>query len=398
MISIFPLLAPSLQAKLAQYALLTQRAAVLAALPVMPNGKGRSIQWATQPPPELLRNVVYFAGKAAAPKVGRLLLRLWFQKKPELRAAVHRALEAENYPLPLLADCTEPSRYNVRLGPDDIRQQEAQLFFYPHQHPVPGAAGASAEEVTLMAHLLGWTVLPQTASEIPPAAPGLQKVADYYEVVQDVGLVARRLLACLPPELAAAVQGGTIIEELAPYWPDDSWASMHTTLSNTRTGLQKLLDKPLSPAEAPLHLPELTQLLEGLEGQYIGHYIHAQHRRLALDVLARVDGLRHQQQSDFAPLAALREHTAALRAIFETEWPDDKEAVYPPWARVLELVAQARVYRLLLHLVQHPAELATLDETSEDYQQLEAATPPGVLNALLLRRLHEAPPRGRFSN
>lgn len=49
------------------------------------------------------------------------------------------------------------------------------------------------------------------------------------------------------------------------------------------------------------------------------------------------------------------------------------------------------MFRLLLRLVARPAELQTLDEHLEDYQALEAAVAPAVLNALLLGKLAVAP-------
>jgi|GEM_PF-2341537 len=391
MISIYPLLLPNLQVKLAQLALLTQRVAVLAALPSRVSSKGRPVTWASLPAPELLRHVVHLAGQRNCSGLTRLLLRTWFRKKPELRVAVYNALDEGHYPLPPLADCAEPSLYNLHLGESDISKQGQHFYFYPKGQPVPGTAEASAEEATLMAHLLGWSVLNCVPDEVPPGEESLAAVAESSGTLREITAAVMWLMPQLPPALADTARQGILSPELATYWPNDNWPTIVSSLQSMRTTYQEILHLPVSPPEIPVSLPELTRTLETMEQQLVGHCIYDQHRALALALLARVDDLTHRQQPDFAPLATLRERTAALRARFDTEWPADHNTMPPPWPEAWALVQLARAYRPLLRLVEHPDELNQLDETSEAYQHLEAHTPPGVLNALLLRKLRLGP-------
>ena len=391
MTSIFPLLLPNLQTKIAQYALLTHRAAVLAAMPVVPAGKGRPTHWPTQPAPVLLQSVVHYAGQPRAAKLGRVLLRAWFQKKTELREAVYSALDEAGYPLPTLTPDLAPSPWHARLVPEDTRREGEMTFFYPAGQPVPDAADASPEEITLMAHLLGWSVLVPVVGETPPEAPTLHVVAEAHHLLLVFREVLHRLSERMPPALAEVVARGELPDEVAPYWHDD-WATMRNVLSGMRTVLQEALHEPETSAEALLTLDEFHALVQRLETVGTNEYLAVRQREAALVLLTRVERLRHRHQPDFAPLAALRERTAATRAAFEAEWPLDEAArAATPLTteRVHELLALADVYRPLLRLANRPAELAHIDETSEDYQRLEAAVPSGVLNALLLRKLVE---------
>lgn len=388
MTSIFPKLIASLQNKLAQYALLQHRAAVLA---VLPPGKGRAARRTAQPPPELLKTVVFYAGQEGTPRVGQVVLRAWFQKKTELRAVVRRALYEAGYPVPPLAAGMEPSPWNVRLAPHDVLHQGDYLFFGPNGQRVPHAADASLEEITLMAHLLGWTVLAPTLAESPPEVPALGVVAAGHGrrliFWSALGILARE---ALPPEVAAAVQRGELPAGAAPYW-GEHWPDMITAFEEMRTAMQLSLGEPCGPATAPLILTEFDDLLHRLELQARATYCGFRHRVEALALLARVDRLRHRQQADFAPLATLRARNAAVRVAFAAEWPLNEATGLPatvlPRAQTEALVAQAAVYEPLLHLVDQPEALADLDETSEDFRRLEAVLPPAALNALLLRKL-----------
>jgi len=398
MTSIFPLLQPSLQTKIAQYALLAHRAAVLAALPGVPASKGRPTYWATQPPPRLLQAVVRYAGQPDTAKVAKVLLRAWFQKKTGLRAAVHRALEAAGYPVPTLTADLEPSPWHARLAPEDVMQQRTLDVFSPKGQPVPEAAEAGLEEVTLMAHLLGWSVLTAVVGEIPPGVPALNTAANGYRQLLELKTEFHRLAEQMPPDLAERVRQGELPDEMAVYWEDGEadWLRVRQALINMRTVYQRSLEEPEMPETAPLTYTELDRLMACMETTGVGEYLTMRRREAALKLLLRVDGLRHRQQPDFAPLAALRERTAATRAAFAAEWhefPLDKEELAAfglTKDRIRELLAQAEVYQLLLHLTDHPEQLAYLDETSEAFRALEAAVPSGVLNALLLRKLEVA--------
>lgn len=388
MVSIFPLLVSSLQTKLAQYALLTHRAAVLAALPTLPTGKGVGTRWASEPAPKLLKAVVHFAGQPGSPKVARLLLRVWFQKKTELRAVVYQALEKAGYPLPPLAEMTEPCPWNVPLGSVDVLHQGEMYFFYPAGQRISGADEASLEEISLMAHLLGWSILSPVMNETPPGFHHLHVVAGCYTMVAIFRDFMRRLTDEMPADLPlrAEVLGGALPDEAAAYWSED-WPQMRDSFAKARTTMQEALADPLTPPEAILTLSELESLLRRLQRQAVHEFVCQRYRQGAENLLTQVESLRHRQQPDFAPLAALRERTAAVRTNLAAGWPEGKAVDGITQARLAELLNPASAYRLLLQLVENPAALDALDEASEDFQELEAALPSGVLNALLLRKL-----------
>lgn len=390
MTHIIPYLSPAFQSKLAQYALLAHRAAVLAALPAAPSSaKGRPVHWPTQPPAHQLHSVLHFMNQAASPKVGRVVLRAWFQKKTELRAAVHSALVEAGYLLPVLAEITEPSPWCVRLSNEDVRIEGSCRYCEPDGKPVPGVADASPEEVTLMSHLLGWSILSVQSGSTPPGFVELEAAALAHEFKHNLKGMLHRLAARMPPDLAEAVRRGELPADAQQYWNEGDWPQLHHATLELYKSLSSVLGELVPPPEVSM-LEHIYSLASQLEAVAIDSFLLVHHRRRALAILARVEGLCHRQQLDFVPLATLRERTAAIRAAFDAQWPVGETGrctVVITQDVCKPLLDKARVYKLLLRLVDHHDELQTLDETSEDFQKLEAATPPGVLNALLLGKL-----------
>ncbi len=378
---LFPMLSSSLQTRLAQHGLGTNRAAVLAALPPPAATKGRPTPWATYPAPELLRAVLHFAGQPATARVGRMLLRGWYQKKTELRARVYHALCQQGYPLPPLAALPLPCPWQVRLANDDVAHCPPHHYFAPRGQLLTDTAGGPPEEVTLMAHLLGWSVRPVAVGETPPDADDLKLVAAAYNTLQHLDLALARYAGPAPPPLPPGADTGQLQAVVASLYPS----------------VREMTSNPPALVEPPTR-DALADVVAQLEQESSGRYVTGQRRTAAVGRLARVLRLRHRQHPDFGPLAGLHGQAQALLTAFATRWPTDPDE--PDCTdRLLTLgddgatalLAQAQPYHLLLHLAEHPDELALVDEQSADYQALEAAVAPALLNALLLGKLTLAP-------
>ena len=246
---IYAQLSAPLQQRLAQLALLQQRAAVLARLPALTLAKGKPVRWAATPAPMLLKQVMVLAALDGAPRLSALLLHNWFQHKMELCYQVRRALISNNYLVPPVGVLPRPSATVMRLDPRDVGPGDTGRFFYPSLQPL-GEMDATPEEVTLMAGLLGWCV----------RRPGLNELDDNDERVRFLKLTYRSLeyfedmladvLASLPaaaPAAQAAARGELPAEVDEAFEKTLNWAERYRLFLPLRDSMCVALE----PAPAP---------------------------------------------------------------------------------------------------------------------------------------------------
>lgn len=170
MLNFYGSISAPLQRRLAQLTIAKYRTSLLQTLPPRhPNGQ--SYNWGKKPPKELLDGTIYF-GVNGQPKVSRLLLETWYQQQRDLRQQVATSLRAGSYEVAAVTGTKPVVMSRVKeLQQEDILRREEGSFYYPGGQPL--SVEATDEEVTLMAALLGWSVLaviPETNSALDKAA------------------------------------------------------------------------------------------------------------------------------------------------------------------------------------------------------------------------------------
>ena len=369
-------LTPGLQQRLAQLALLQQRATVLARLPAVTLSKGKPVRWAGVPAPLLLRQVMVLAALDGEHRLSALLLRNWFQHKVELCGLVRRALQSQNYLVPPLGVLPQPAAAVRRLSPRDLGPAPANDLFYPAGAPLPGTA-ASPEEGTLMAELLGWCARRPGPDELAADNRGNYLRTAYQALGYFEDLLAD-LLDTAPAspagQLAARGELPAIVD--AATETALNWTERYELYRALRDALHKLTGQPEPGLDAPIYRTELEGLVERVEAIDRSEGFREDTQHWMLDALAQVERVRHKQQPDFTPLAAVH---AQARALAERAAAgDDLGALI--MEHVMPLMA-------LLDWIRVPGRLDQLDPQSEELRQLEAAVPPAVFNALLLHKL-----------
>lgn len=385
---IYGQLSPLLQQRLAQLALLQQRAAVLARLPALTLAKGKPVRWATTPAPLLLKQVMVLAALDGAPRLSALLLHNWFQHKMELCYQVRKTLINNNYLVPPVGVMPRPSATVMRLDPRDVGPGDTGRFFCPNHHPL-GEVEATPEEVTLMAELLGWCV----------RRPGLNELDDRDESITFLKLTYQSLgyfedmladaLATLPataPAAQAAARGELPAEVGAAFEQALNWTERYRLFLPLRDSMCAVLE-PAPDPDSPVCRADLAAAVIRAESLTRIWLARAGARRWMLDALAEVGRVRHSQVPDFSSLAAV--HAMASTLTTRVEAADD--TTEEDRLALPALMEEIRPLLALLDWIHAPGQLDKLAADDPDMLNFEAAFPAGVLNALLLRKLEIAP-------
>jgi hypothetical protein len=378
---IYSQLSAGLQQRLAQLALLQQRAAVLARLPALTLTKGKPVRWAATPAPLLLRQVMLLATLDDQPRLSALLLRNWFQHKRELYYHVRRALFRRSYRLPAPSVLPVPATTVMRLAPKDVGP--GGRFFCPDGQPVPDT-DASAEECTLMAELLGWCVRRPGPTELDCTNERVDCLRMGYEAHRMFEEMLTSVLTALPPTAEAAQlarQGMFPLTLDAETGRDLNWPEYRPTLAAVLASLYRVAHRPAPALEHVFSKQELDEVLDQLEDFARASLFMADTRAWLLESLGQVQRVRHRQQPDFAALAPVHAWARELAARIMPDTGGD--ALQAVWQEARPLLA-------LLDAIEDPdhfGALAPLDEQAADMQALEAAVPPACFTALLLRKL-----------
>ena len=438
MINFYAAISLPLQRRLAQLTIAKYRTSLLQTLPAR-HSNGRPYNWGKKPSKELLDGTTYF-GANGQPKVSRLLLETWYQQQRGLRQQVAASLQAAAYEVAAVPG-TKPvaiSRVKV-LNKQDISRREEGSFYYPSGQPL--AVEATDEEVTLMAALLGWSVL-----DIPSVADApldvdvkaaLTSTADkptneaLLNMFRPASNGATILEAPQQPALSDDSSGASRIAQEELFLPPptavtlvsleelDALAAAATELA----GQLKEYGQQLEAGELPPSLVLQTAALTALHGRYkvalasitvAGTLTHTLvlpatpqpptldylrralidiettqqaiqqadvQQKKALGVLAQVLTLRHKAEPASVLLVEVFAQAHTLLNELASQLPPAKHPARVALADGTHILAQ------LVRLVANPTEAETLEESDPIPQALFATLPGSVVSALLRGRL-----------
>lgn len=384
-IRIYQQLTSGLQQRVAQLALLQQRAAVLARLPTIVIAKGKPTRWAATPPPVLLQQVQILA-KGSCPRLNELLLSNWFLHKADLRQAVRLALCQHGYFVPNAGLLPRPNPHAVPLRPDDVHPSgpSGPLTFWPEGQPVPELAGFAPEEVLLMADLMGWCAYRPTRAELPATPVFFDSLGILYDALTRVTQMLD-FARTLPPDAPAAQAAARY--ELLPEAGEAAekalnWTVTYQALLPLLISLYEMVELPPTATADVIAVAEVEAAATRCE-QLARYFLY---RHEGSEWLAEVltDTLRigHVSQPDFAPLRDV--HALAL-ALHERLAPALVDGVDPGLFE--DLTTEIEPLFSLLRWITNPAHLADLPEGAPQLAALEATVPPAVVTALLMQKL-----------
>ena len=408
-----------------------------------------------QVPPLVLRASVLRAGFADVP-LAQLLAGAWLRHSSALRQTVWQALQAQGYAAPGPAP-DQVVEAPQRLRPADLLSVpiaddpgRSQHYFRPAGQPLLN--GQQDEAVTLMAHLLGWSVLssktapgeaaPEPAEAPPasesPALPG----DDEPEVVAleaSFGELSAAEIEAIPPRESALLVArsrqrlrhrlltvveqhhagtmpppqGELGEEVVNTIPN--LASYATDLADALAGTAEALRRGELPPTLAAEVQELSLIhllfdalyiriaghlgpvvLPAPEGRTVAalHDLAATVREAGNSTAARASAMGHLarllrlRHRTLPDFAPLAEVQAQAQAL-TAELTAAPDAELPAAARTLH--SGAHPWVLLLRLAGDAEALEQLDDQAEAFQALEAALPRALVTALLLRKLELRP-------
>lgn len=322
--------------------------------------------WANQGLPKKQEMLADFACTEAT--LSRRLLQGWLGRNTPLKNRVWEDLVAAGYHPVLPAWSAKPGALSFQvLRDEDVLTSADHRYFAPAG---TGVTDVSPESYTLMAHLLGWSVLNEEVVEdaaavgtAPAAAPtAAEPAAEVPEQLSAPATLNAPAVAAVPELSIAAWQATTAELEEAMHrlaaayedaarclwqgqWPTQVLEQQLAELQLTAAQLGNQLRLPMDA-----ELPDLAQLRAGI-AQAEERQRHtaqaARQRRAALAVLAMVGQVQYKQGPEFTPLQALHQQAAALAvsiAAAPAATPVADESALAagthPLARFLELVRQ----------------------------------------------------------
>lgn len=438
MLNFYGSISAPLQRRLAQLTIAKYRTSLLQTLPPRhPNGQ--SYNWGKKPPKELLDGTIYF-GVNGQPKISRLLLETWYQQQRELRQQVATSLRTGSYEVAAVPGTKPVVMSRVKeLRQEDILRREEGRFYYPGGQPL--SVEATDEEVTLMAAMLGWSVLavvPETNSALNAAvnaellAPTTLKplTSSLLNEFRPMPSDAARHRVLPPPELVESLlDAPELAQEQLPQPPSTAvtltaeelvdLAAAATELAGQLKAYAHQLEAGELPASlmpqaaaltvlheryeaalagiaaagtlttalvlpAPPRLPTLDYLRRALEvieaAQQAVQQADVQQKK-ALEVLAQVLTLQHKAGPASVLLAEVFAQAHALLTELADLLPTDKHPASAALAEGTHALAQ------LVSLAAKPYEVSLLEESDPIPQALFATLPGSVVSALLRGRL-----------
>ena len=394
---IFGGLSPGLQQRLAQFALLQQRTAVLACLPRLTLTRGRPVRWAATPMPVLVSQVVLLAGRhSVSPHLSELLLHNWFLHKGELHYLVRNSLRARGYHVPPSGVLPRFSEWAMRLDPDDRRPVPGgKPVFCPDGEALPDTAGSSAEEATLMAGLLGWPARRPAPEELPPFGPWRECLSTAYQALSRVRELVQDARPLLRPgtAAAAALARGELPAEMDPITEKKlNWRACYEAFLGLWGALYKVAGQPAPDPASPLRTADLVAVVDTIETHGRAAWKIQQTGEWLAQVLADLQGIYHRTQPDFAPLVAFR---AQVRTLAEG-LPAVLAA--PENGALADCLTEAMPLMGLHDLIIRPTALDEVPDpeaidpaADERLQAIGAGLAPALRTALLLGKLALGP-------